>query len=92
MINWKLIRNSPTVLAQVLQTSHPDSIQMQTRYLISTEIVNTYVVSPTKDVLKNEENQMQKNNLNIIVFKIELKDSTRGCNPSLSNCKAKKNV
>ena len=50
------------------------------------------VVSPTKDVLKNEENQMPKNNLNIIVFNLELKDSTRGCNPSLSNCKAKKNV
>ena len=50
------------------------------------------VVSPTKDVLKNEENQMPKNNLNIIVFNLEQKDNTRGCNPSLSNCKAEKNV
>ena len=50
------------------------------------------VVSPTKDVLKNDENQMPKNNLNIIVYNLEQKDSTRGCNPSLSNCKAKKNV
>jgi len=65
---------------------------MQTRYLNSTGIVNNYVVSPTKDVLKNEENQMPKNNFNIIVFNLEQKDSTRGCNPSLSNCKAKKNV